>query len=318
MRKLLVAVYFLLILSSCQKVGDSRSSEDYSTISQEFSINHSNKEQKFKIISAYKLIPNYINEVEKQKIEDEADYIKLFQNEVLSPVWNDCFENGEYIGILDYYLKHPKKDIEKLQKLSEDMSKKNLEKEIKSALENSAKLLNGPNTNVCILPSISYQDPAKAVNVGKGKITVLYKELSFESNLDFVSTIAHEYHHSVWTDRHYNSAKNETTLIDVIMFEGKAETFKKMVYPETEVPKIEKDKEEYYWKQIKDSLNSTDPTIIKNVMIGGGGPYPFLYGYGLGYRILDKLLDNQEMTVEQWTEMKPEEIIKQSNFENSF
>lgn len=198
------------------------------------------------------------------------------------------------------------------------MSKENLEKEVKSALEKSAKLLNGPDTNVCIFPSISHQDPAKAVNVGKGKIAVLYKEISFESKLDFASTIAHEYHHSVWTEKYYDPTKNETTLIDVILFEGKAEAFKKMVYPEAEVLKIEEGREEYYWEQLKDSLNSTDPILINKVMIGGGGTYPFLYGYGLGCRILEKLLNNNEMTVEEWTEMKPEDILKQSNFESNF
>lgn len=187
------------------------------------------------------------------------------------------------------------------------MSKENLEKEVKSALEKSAKLLNGPDTNVCIFPSISHQDPAKAVNVGKGKIAVLYKEISFESKLDFASTIAHEYHHSVWTEKYYDPTKNETTLIDVIMFEGKAE-----------VLKIEEGREEYYWEQLKDSLNSTDLILINKVMIGGGGTYPFLYGYGLGCRILEKLLNNNEMTVEEWTEMKPEDILKQSNFESNF
>lgn len=317
MRMVFVAVSILLVLTGCQKFESNENQED-NTITQEFLLNHSDKQQKFKIISAYKLIPNYINEVENQKVDNEEDYIKLFHNEVIAPVWEDCFENGEYIAIMDYYLNHPKKDIEKLKKLSKNMSEEDMEKEVKHALEKSAKLLNGPDTNVCILPSISHQDPAKAVNVGKGKITVLYKETSFKSKLDLASTIAHEYHHSVWTDKYYDSAINETTLIDVIMFEGKAETFKKMVYPEAEVPEIEKGKEEYYWEQLKDSLNSTDPSFINKVMIGGGGTYPFLYGYGLGYRILDELLDNNDMTVEEWTEMEPENIIKQSNFESNF
>ncbi|ASV70203.1 DUF2268 domain-containing putative Zn-dependent protease [Cytobacillus kochii] len=292
MKKLIL--FFILFLYGCSD----------STL--EFEKNNYDNVQEFNIISGFEYIPRFISEIEESGNKKTTS---AFKEIVIKPIWDDCFNDGEYLPLLNNYMESENHNIEKLLDLKNEYDNSNLDDIVKRALEESSNLLVGTSTNVCILPSDSYNNPSKAVTVGKGKIVLFYNEILFESDEEISSTIAHEYFHSVNTESDTNF-----TLLDYILFEGKAEYFKKLVYPQSEAVPIDPSKEEHYWDLVNDILYSENYTTQQKIMFGGGD-YPPLYGYGLGYRIMDEFIKkNPDIGINEWKTMKAEDILNMSDY----
>ena len=87
------------------------------------------------------------------------------------------------------------------------------------------------------------------VAIGSGKITVLYNKYYNDEYIRY--TIPHEYHHSVLTE---NRPRTEGTVLDHMVFEGKAVMFEKLVNPEMDLRKIDFNSKDFYWSKIVGDL----------------------------------------------------------------
>ena len=148
-------------------------------------------------------------------------------------------------------------------------------KNIKESLTESAKYLQGnKKTTICVLlskDSINNND-ILGLTVGSGKI-LLYTHL-FDSDTSIQSTIAHEYHHSVWTDKYLETSPSDTVL-DNIVFEGKARMFEEKVVGNIAVD-MSYDKER--WLTIEEDLFKEDFERSLEILEGNGIELPILYG----------------------------------------
>lgn len=314
--KFIFSLIICILLISCEKGEVSLKQMEQNDEAETTSISTNDTElngQLFSIISTYQGMQDYIDEARDKG--DSANLRLLYMEHVFTPVWEACYKDGEYLSLINNYTANPPTNLNKLESDIERMSKRNIEEIVKEALLKSAEALPGPDTNVCILP---YNEHAGGigVNVGAGKITLYFNEQILYSDKEIAGTIAHEYHHSVWTDNYYESSK--MTLLDYLIFEGRAESFKHMIYPEARVFTIPSSLEEQHWIKVSDSLESLDWNLHQQVMFGGGG-FPSFYGYALGFNIVQDFIEhNPTMSVEEWTALSAEEIFNGSNYENSF
>ena len=110
-------------------------------------------------------------------------------------------------------------------------------------------------------------------------------------------------------------------MLDCLILEGRAEGFADLVYPDIVPPwpdLIEGDKEHRAWKQMKHVLHSRDEQLIQKMFIGDK-EMPFLSVYSIGFKIMQEFIkNNPEISVMEWTDMEPDEILSKSSYEDKF
>ncbi|WP_234007888.1 DUF2268 domain-containing putative Zn-dependent protease [Lysinibacillus sp. FJAT-14745] len=294
-----VLIISILTLTSCTQTEKSINKRTVLDENQDIenivtSFEHPQTKQKFKIVNAYKLYNNYIDEV---KSNQELSQLEIYNEEVIKPIYSDCFENGEYLHMAYPVLNEEPDSLTENQKLSEKIDREETEKIIKEALIKSSDLIASENeTTVCVLPVTNTK--ASMLTVGAGKIIVLYN-ISYTEN-DLRSGIAHEYHHSVWTEK-YLRKDIPRTILDNLIFEGKAVMFDKLVYPDIYYYPIYTTYSKDDWSKIALDLEKTDINRSYEILMGGND-LPSFYGYGVGYQLVKSYLDlNPTLTSEEWT-----------------
>ncbi|MFN7249922.1 MAG: DUF2268 domain-containing protein [Anaerobacillus sp.] len=320
MRKQNYEIFFLIIIIllflGCERtVVETKVAEDGITI-RSFSHTTSEVDQQFTIVSAYEGIEEYITQVRN---DENSNLRAVFKETVIIPVWDACFRDGEYLELMMPYFNTVEgyDNLDHLEIQIGKMKSADLEEQIEEALLKSAQLLPGPDTTVCVLPRLSTVEFA-GVNVGSGKITLLYDDRYISSNEELGGIVAHEYHHSVWTSRHYTG--QPFYLLKYLIFEGRAEAFKHMLYPNAWLPSYSTNNEEEYWNKLNDflTIDAYNPQFTNSVMFGGEG-FPSYFGYALGFQIVQDFLENNPiLTVEEWTALNPEELLERSGFEDRF
>lgn len=279
--------------------------------------------QEFFIVSAYTGMGEYAKAAQMY-----SSRIKnLYNHYVFEPLWNDFAERGEYT-FLTKNLESPITDFAGLEQAVELLSKSGVEDVVKEALLKTAAVLPGPNTTVHLLamnPQYKYlfeQNNLSALNtgvmaitVGAGKIIVSIDPTipSWRDILPYV--IAHEYHHSAWTARNFETI--DFSLLEYLVFEGKADSFAKIVYPQTDTPWthiINSAQEKSVWARIKDELHQRDSALNDIVMSGDVG-IPASSGYTIGFHIVQSFLkNNPEMDILQWTDLDAVTIFEKSGY----
>ena len=131
--------------------------------------------------------------------------------------------------------------------------------------------------------------------------------------------VAHEYHHSVWISRNFKTI--HFSLLDCLILEGRAEGFAQLIYPNIEAPWpffLSGIKEHMVWEKIKQNLHSKDEQLIMKMIIGDSD-IPFLSLYSMGYCIMQEFLkNNSDVSILEWTDMKPEDIMSRSKYDEKF
>ena len=298
-RFFLVLIIIALVLSSCKPEG----------------------EQEFTIISGYEGMAAYVEAV---KSDPDADLDDLYQKYVVDPYWKDCASGGEYRTLAKRATANPIKDLNGLSENISAIEDANIEQIIEEALRKSSVKLPGPDTTVCIFaidPDLSWErmHGVTGFTAGAGKIWI---QLSPEKEwLDWIPyTIAHEYHHSVWTHQYFKWFK-KFTLLDYLIFEGRADSFAHLIYPDKIAPwttAISSYQETRQWEKISEDLEITDLEKQRKYMFGDrSDSIPIWTGYTIGFHIVQQFLENHpEMSIEEWTGMNAREIFEASGYEN--
>ncbi|MGE7909811.1 DUF2268 domain-containing putative Zn-dependent protease [Lysinibacillus xylanilyticus] len=305
----IVVVFILIItclaLTSCTQSEKSNTKQDIESIVTSFE--HPQTGQKFKIVNAYKLYQNYADKVESNPKQSQSE---IYNEEVIKPIHSACFENVEYPYMADSVLNVASDLLTENQILSEKIDRKKTENIIKEALLKSSDLIPSENeTTVCVFPATNTNK--LMTTLGAGKIIVHYNKDYTEE--DIRSSMPHEYHHSVWTEK-YLRKDVPVTVLDNLIFEGKAVMFDKLVYPDIDIAPIHSTFNEYYWSKIALDLEKVDLNRSLEILDGGNG-FPRLYGYGEGYRMVKSYLDlHPNVTPEEWTALTAKEIFEKGNY----
>lgn len=128
-------------------------------------------------------------------------------------------------------------------------------------------------------------------------------------------TIAHEYHHLVYMEiSDYKIRKHN--LMELVMMEGKADSFTKLVYPDYEVGWIEplSENEQGAIRNYLDKYQSSydlDHYYQMRAGIPSSG-IPKWALYRVGYQMMQEYLEkNNELATKDWSLIKAAEILEQ-------
>ncbi|CAM5497022.1 Zn-dependent protease OS=Lysinibacillus sphaericus OX=1421 GN=LS41612_16410 PE=4 SV=1 [Lysinibacillus sphaericus] len=87
-----ILINIILLLASCTQTEKSYIKQNIESIITTFE--HPETKQKFKIVNAYKLFDNYKDKVEGNP---EQSKLEIYKEEVINPIYSDCFANAEYL-----------------------------------------------------------------------------------------------------------------------------------------------------------------------------------------------------------------------------
>ncbi|SNR32379.1 DUF2268 domain-containing putative Zn-dependent protease [Lutibacter flavus] len=252
------------------------------------------KGQKFEILTTKNLFENYL--IEQQQF---SDYNRASKKLLFNPIENEILENAEAAFMINSIkIPYEPSDFlkEQLKKFNTKVAIEIIEKELNSITD----LIKGPDTKIILLPISpalkkrlnKYKLPGYGVALGSGKIIIAIDQTAdnWKEYLSF--TIAYEYHHSAWMYRNWIDAN--FSLLEYLIFEGKADAFAKSINNAIEVHSttyISEEKEHFVWNLIEPDLDKRGSEIILKVMYGNK-EIPFGSGYAIGYSILKKFKEN--------------------------
>jgi len=303
-----------LLLSSCDQAEVANESKEEKII---YSFKHPETDQEYQIIHVYKLYKNFEKEIaEKSNISKST----AFEEQVIQPIYDACYKDAEYFervgNTLSVQVPENEEQINELNDLIKTMDEDVLNSSIKEALIKSSNYI-GSNikTNICIYPTIANLNTAFMVTEGSGKISVLYNKYYNENILK--SSIAHEYHHSVWTEKYFNKDYSDNVL-DTLIFEGKAVMFEKIVYPEITATRVNYSYNKDQWRNIEPDLYKYDLYRASEI-INGGGDLPKSYGYSEGYKMVKSYLEKYpDLKPEEWTAISSQEIYEKGKYLDNY
>ncbi|MFJ7183173.1 DUF2268 domain-containing putative Zn-dependent protease [Lysinibacillus xylanilyticus] len=276
-----------------------------------FSFEHPQTKQKFKIIHANQLFYPYIEKVKGNPNLSTSETLELYKKEIIQPIYKDCFENGEYFRMAETLLNTVPKGLTEIEVVSKKMEtrKAEINQLIKESLLKSADLLpSQSDVAVCVFPSSS--NNRTPFTVGAGKI-ILPLNLNVLDGMNV--TVAHEYHHSVWAEKYFSN-NDWFSVLDNIVFEGKAVMFEKSVYPDYGYTPINMTYDKELWSKVEPDLNKYDNNRTSEILYGGKG-LPKGYGYSEGYKMVKSYLDlHPNVTPEEWTALSAKEIFEKGKY----
>ena len=307
---LIISLSFLLI--SCN---ETEKVESPTPEMDENPIVFEHNEQEFKIYTYYDEFERFLESAKKQPVHID----KLYEEAIVKPISSD-------MGIprLKHWMLTPPKDVEAMDELLENLTEKKtlINELVIEALKESSDLLPGEDKFIYVLPSTPQNKSSlKTVNYVTGEafnkytMIILVDPSFLDKNLKH--TIAHEYHHLVAME-----SEIADTLIELVMLEGKADTFAKKLYPKIDVPWI-KPLTGYYeeesWKIFNENLDSADYEVWADFFYGNRskGILPWT-NYKIGYEIMESfLIENPDVSLEEWTQMPAKDIYAKSNIKGS-
>jgi len=128
--------------------------------------------------------------------------------------------------------------------------------------------------------------------------------------------VAHEYHHSAWMGANPNHDPYGFTLLEYLVFEGRADNFAsevtKMRGPWDHALSATQECE--LFTQITPLLKTTGP-VLPEVMFGRGNKYPTWTGYTLGFAIVNSYVARHpKESVEHWTMLNASALLAGSGY----
>lgn len=269
-------------------------------------------EQKFEILTANEIYLDFIT----RKGNYSSDVFSLIEKEFL--------RNSEYPFILESIKSNVRPDDE-INAFLKELIKVDFKKLIEPFLHIIISELPGSGTKILFIPvnpaHVGYlrelQFGISAITVGSGKIIISVdpKSVNWQKQLPYV--LAHEYHHSVWTSRNFKT--KEFTPLEYLIFEGRADSFAKRLFPDVNNPATKmfgKVEEERVWNILKPELYKRD-TPMNDLMMTGNDEIPLCSGYTIGFNIVEAFKkNNPDVGDSVLIDLDPEIILKMSLYDN--
>lgn len=267
--------------------------------------------QKFEILTANDIINNFISK--------KSDYITT----VYRIIEKEFGNNLEYPFMLETIKAEIKPD-EKLKEEIEILNSYNFKQIVESTFTTVVKELSGPDTKILFIPANpeyreifkSYGIGLTAVTPGTGKIIISINPTieNWEQLLPY--TLAHEYHHSVWTSGNFETS--DFTPLEYLIFEGRADSFAKELFPDTKHPFIKsmsKEQETKVWGLLKPELHLRN-SKLNDKMMSGTNDIPTGSVYSIGFNIIESFKkNNPQIDDKELIDMTPEQILLLSKYD---
>lgn len=250
----------------------------------------------------------------------------LWKSLVEDPIDKACAMGGEYAALGASTLTRPAADLDGLEAEIAALRQADLSRVIGDAFDRANAQLTGPDTTICVVAAYpaataitTDMHGVSAVTTGAGKIWLtVHPGGNWLEWLAF--SVAHEHHHSAWTQKYFRMRGRRADLLDYLVFEGRAEWFAHTIYPSVDAPwahALEGDALRSVWRLVEPRLGATDPDLKHTVMFGGGD-IPHWAGYAIGYAIMERYcLRHPQVSVADWTALAPERLLADSGFDPS-
>jgi uncharacterized protein YjaZ len=249
----------------------------------------------------------------------------LYRAVIQNPIMSTYFAKSEYSDLIKMGFYYPIQDTTGLANYISSIksSEGKIEQLITKALSDANKILKNDSITVYVEPSNIYMrsmiqkmEGITAVTAGSKQIviTVDTNVSGWDEMLKY--TIAHEFNHTYWTVKNF-SKLDKFTLLNYLVFEGRADSYAHLIYPDFKCPwtaaLMENEKTDL-WNKIKPDLQSEDEMLERGVMFGSN-TYPIWGGYTLGYSIVQSALKNHpELKPEEWASMDTQKILEMSDY----
>lgn len=267
--------------------------------------------QKFEILTANNIIEEFLSR--------KSDYSRL----VYPLIEDEFIHNAEFPFLLES-LKSEINPDKKFKEEFELFKNYDFQQVVEATFQRVVKELPGPYTKILFLPANpefkelfeSYGIGINAVTVGAGKIIVSINPTieNWEQLLPYA--LAHEYHHSVWTSRNFETA--DLTPLEYLILEGRADSFAHELFPNTKHPFLNalSDKEtKSVWNSIKPELHVRN-SKLNDQMMAGSKEIPTGSVYSIGFAIIKSFkMNNPRIGDKQLMDMSPEQILLLSKFD---
>lgn len=261
----------------------------------------------------------------QHSVNKDSNLYKIYKDKVKAPIMK-YFANSTYADLVKRFFFFVPVDTIDLATHIDNIktNRVKIEELITAALAKCNTALKDDSMTIYIIPAANSLKYITAKMGGVMAVTAGAKQIVFGINTDIPewSTMltyntGHEYEHAYWTQTHAKDTDN--TMLGYLLFEGRADSYAHYLYPDLQAPwtsTLTQNGKDSLWTTIKPKLNNEDDTFQHNVMFGSyDGKYPFWGGYCLGYTITQSALKNHpELTPVQWAKMKPEEILKMSDY----
>jgi uncharacterized protein YjaZ len=304
-------IRYFLILTLFQILGCKSSSLEFEKI--KVAINN----QKFELVTPYNLFDNYLSQ------QNNSDLTTASNNVIFEPIRNEII-NGAEAAFMFETIRMPYQPGDLLKKEVELLRNSDLINIAKKALSKITANLPGPDTKIIFMPAnpamhdifAKYNLCMNGVTVGSGKIIIMIDPTfpQWETTLPVV--LAHEYHHSTWISRNWKDS--DFSLLEYLIFEGRADAFASNLYKDVENPwtaMVSKEQEERVWKLIRPEIFMKGHDRINKVM-WGDKDIPVGSGYAIGLHIVNSFKQNNpKYSDRQFIDFKPEDILKKSKYE---
>jgi uncharacterized protein YjaZ len=277
-------------------------------------------DQRIELMTAFSLMDNYMS---KSGIQHK-DIVRSSNRYIYKPLQDEILDNAE-AAFLFNTIKVPYESNDYLRSEIESLKSSDLLLIIKESLAKITEELPGPDTKIIILPASSLnrpmleklQLPISGITLETGKI-ILSIDPGFQNWTDFLPyCIAHEYHHSTWCSRNWVSA--DVSLIEYLVFEGRADLFASELYKNVSSPLtnfLTRDLESEIWRLIAGEITEKGHDRINEVMFGTDN-IPFGSGYNIGFNIVRLFKEkNPASLTRDLIDMDPDEIFENSGYED--
>lgn len=318
MKRIVCLVIFVsVLLASCSSDKGQDKKEEKKLPSQN-EVSFSFEGKNFKIISFYEEVLEYTDYVKKNPSESNPGaYVK----KVLKPLKEK--------SSLDLPLEYPftaSTEVEQFERNTVQLLQKQdqINELIQEALIKSAEHLPGGDKNIYIMP-LRPEDNF-VINKMEGVSGVTYNDkdifiqigTSFSENM-LKYVVAHEYHHAI--NILANGEMALYTVLDRILFEGKADSFARIVYPDISSPWREPLSEEstaIVLEELRKNANSTSIKIYKNFFNGNSAKgIPLWSDYKVGYQITQSYIENNpDTSISKWTRLSAKDLLQNSEYNN--
>lgn len=310
--KRLILFIFVVLLFGCSNDEANSIPEDVKLANatvEKLTIN----EQEFEIIPTYHYFLDYISEQKGSNTNKEVS----FNNHVVKPLSQEIYGNSVSLDGNMHFITPNK--IRNLYEYMVQLDEKHREiiSLIEEGLKDSTDILSGVNLKIYLIPynpDIGSLEMEGVAGFADDGVIVLQIDPNVLTKDSLKYALAHEYHHAIYFElSDYKIRKHH--LLDLVIMEGRADAFTKTVYPNYTAPWIEPlspKSSEIVLEYIKEYKNSYDQDHLTNLHLGSRiDGLPQWSNYKIGFQIMENfIMQHPDMTVEEWTVLRADEIMK--------
>ncbi|WP_342601223.1 DUF2268 domain-containing putative Zn-dependent protease [Psychrobacillus sp. FSL H8-0483] len=318
MKRIVGLVIFVSVLFASCSDDIVQDKEEENNLPSQKEVSFSYEGKNFKIIPFYEEVLEYTDYVKKNPSESNPG---AYVEKVLKPLKEK--------SSLDLPLEYPftaSTEVEQFEKNTVQLLQKQeqINELIQEALIKSAEQLPGGDKNIYIMPlrpednfAISKMEGVNGVTYNDKDIFIQIDTSISEDKLKYL--VAHEYHHAI--NILANGERAFYTVLDMILSEGKADSFAHIVYPEISAPWTEPLSEEstaIVLEELRKNADSTSVKIYKDFFHGNSAKgIPLWSDYKIGYEITQSYIENNpDTSISKWTRLSSKELLQNSEYNN--